>query len=57
MATYQVTVQLYCGSLDVEVEFQDKNYDPTDDEIHDAAVAQIEEDLAMSKLSYYNVLS
>jgi len=55
MTTYQVTIQLSCGSLDVEVEFED-GYDPTDDEIHDAAVAEIENDLAMSKLDCYNRL-
>jgi len=55
MTTYQVTVQLSCGNLDVDVEFED-GYDPTDDEIHDAAVAEIEEDLGRSKLGFYNVL-
>ena len=56
MTTYQVTIQLYCGNLDVEVEFEE-DYDPTDDEIHDAAVKEIENDLVASKLGFYNKLS
>jgi len=52
MKTYEVTIMLYCGVLDVEVEFED-DYEPTDDEIHDAAVQEIERDLEGSKLEYY----
>ena len=52
METYQVTVRLYWGSLNVEVEFED-DFEPTDLEIHDAAVKEIEETLPMSKLDWY----
>ena len=56
MTTYQVTIMLSCGILMVEVEFED-SYSPTDDEIHDAAVRQIEYDLSMSKLECWSALS
>ncbi len=52
MHTYEVTIQLASGSLDIEVEFQD-GQDPTDDEIHDAAIKEIEQELGRSKLAYY----
>ena len=53
MKIYEVTIKMYCGHLDVEVEFED-GYDPTDNEIYDAAVKEIERDLNVSKLAYYN---
>ena len=53
MKIYEVTIRMYCGHLDVEVEFED-GYEPTDEEIHEAAVKVIEEELYLSKLSYYN---
>jgi hypothetical protein len=52
MTTYEVTIQLSIGSLDIEVEFED-GQDPTDDEIHDAAIREIELELGRSKLAYY----
>ena len=52
MKRYEVTIQLYCGNFDVEVEFPD-DVNPTDDQIHDAAVEEIEKDLSTSKLGYY----
>lgn len=52
MTTYEVTMQLASGSLDVEVEFED-GYEPTDNEIFFAAIEVIEEELSMSKLGCY----
>lgn len=53
MKTFEVNIRMDCGHLDVEVDFED-GYEPTDDEIHDAAVEVIEDELSRSKLSYYN---
>lgn len=53
MITYEVTITLDIGHLDVEVEFDANDYEPTDDEIHDAAIEVIEEELSRSKLAWY----
>jgi hypothetical protein len=52
MSVYEVTIRLGIGSLDLEVEFED-GYEPTQDEIHDAAEREIEAELTQSKLDYY----
>ena len=51
--TYQVTIQLFCGNLDVEVHFSEGS-NPTDDEIYAAAVKEIKQDLSDAKLGFYN---